>query len=122
MYEGDSFFTLTGPQQAGLLLLSVALACGWIYASWRLSARRPLVLRLAIGIVLFFGFVWLSPQIYYQYYRLIIDGLPAQFVVGWPLGPLHVVRLLTFQFDANLSAHSQGLLGWALIIVAALRR
>ena len=122
MYEGDSFFTLTGPQQIGLLLVSVGLVCGWIYASWRLSHAKPLALRIVVGLALFFGFVWLSPQIYYQYYRMIIDGLSAQFVIGWPDRMGHIFRLLTFQSDSNLSAHSQGLLGWALVIVAVLRR
>ena len=122
MYESDSFLTLTGSQQIGLLTLSAVLTFGWVYATWRLSLGKPLALRLGLGFASFFGFVWLSPQIYYQYYRVIIDGLPAQFVIGWPVGLGHSLRLLTFQSDVTLSAHNQGLLGWALIIAAALRR
>ena len=109
-------------QQIGLFILSAVLFCIWLYGSRRLSAGKPAIMRVSIGLVLFFGFVWVSPQIYYQYYRMIIDGLPAQFVIGLPEGIGHIARLLSFQFDSNLSAHSQGLLGWALIAVAAFRR
>ncbi|MEP3347039.1 MAG: hypothetical protein ABJN34_05850 [Litoreibacter sp.] len=122
MYESDSFFTLSQSGQIGLLVLSLVLFLGTLYASWRLSANKPLVLRLVIGLVLLFLFSWLSPQAYYQYYRMIIDGLPQQIVVRMPSGPLELLQLLTFQADANLSAHSKGVLGWALLIVSGLRR
>ncbi|SHF38021.1 hypothetical protein SAMN05444273_105337 [Litoreibacter ascidiaceicola] len=122
MYESDSFFTLTAPQQIGLVAMSAGLMLCWGYVAWRLGAKRPLILRIVIGVAVFASFVWLSPQIYYQYYRVIIDGLPAQWVIGWPPGPRHILRLLSFQADANLSAHSQGLLGWLLLGLAAVRR
>ena len=122
MYTSDSFFTLTGPQQVGLFVLSAALLCVWLYATWRFSAGKPVFIRIGLGFALFFGFVWVSPQIYYQYYRMIIDGLPAQFVIGWPDGFGHIFRLMSFQSDANLSAHSQGVFGWALVVVAAIKR
>ncbi|SFR34907.1 hypothetical protein [Litoreibacter janthinus] len=122
MYDGDSFFTLTAPKQAGLLVLSALLMFGWVYGCWRFNAERKLILRLFIALASFMAFVWLSPQIYYQYYRLIFEGLPAQFVIGWPEGLGHIVRLLTFQSDATLSAHSQGILGWVLFVSASLRR
>jgi len=122
LYDSDSFFTLSGPQQIGLFVLSAVLFGVCLALSWRLGRGRPLPLRLILSAAVFFGFVWLSPQIYYQYYRLIIDGLPAQLVIGWPQGVGHLARLLTFQSDANLSAHSQGLLGWTLIAIAVIRR
>jgi hypothetical protein len=122
MYDGDSLFTLSGPHQFGLVVLSAALFCLLLILSWRFSRGRSVLVRLGLSFVLFFGFVWLSPQIYYQYYRMIIDGLPAQFVVGWPHGLSHLFQLLSFQSDANLSVHSQGVLGWALVVVAAIRR
>lgn len=102
-------------------MLSLALFCVWVAASWLISRGRRLGLRLLIGLVLFVLFVWLSPQIYYQYYRLIIDGLPAQFVIGWPRGAAHIAELLLFQAEENLSAHGQGLLGWALLVTAGWR-
>ncbi|WP_281857156.1 hypothetical protein [Litoreibacter halocynthiae] len=122
MYEYDSFFTLTGLQQIGLVAVSVGLMLCWGHVAWRLGAKRPLTLRIVIGVAIFVSFVWLSPQIYYQYYRAIIDGLPAQWVIGRPPGPLHILQLLSFQASANLSAHSQGLLGWLLLGLGAVRR
>ena len=77
----------------------------------------PRLSRLGAAYLGFWLFVWLSPQVYYQYYRLIFDGLPVQWVVGRPeLG--EAMRLLTFTGPANLSAHGQGVLGWAMLCVA----
>ncbi|NNK77370.1 MAG: hypothetical protein HKP40_01530 [Litoreibacter sp.] len=73
--------------------------------------------RLLLALGLFYLFVWLSPQVYYTYYRFIIDGLPAQVVVKAPPFPSDVILLLAFRSDASLSFHGQGLLGWAMIFL-----
>lgn len=121
MYEGDSLFTLTVPGQIGLLLLSISLTVGVLALTWLLTKRRAIGWRLGIAAILFYLFIWISPQIYYQYYLLIIDGLPWQIVVKSPPGPAHLAELLSFTFRPNLSAHSKGALGWALLALAIFR-
>lgn len=113
-YAGDSFFTLTMGERAGLVVLSLTLWSGVVMLGRWL--RGPIW-----AVVLFWGFVWLSPQVYYLYYQAIFDGLPWQIVVKAPPGPLDLLRLLAFRAADNLSAHGQGLLGWSLIGAALWR-
>lgn len=122
MYEDDSFFTLSLPGQLGLLALSACLFLLTLAALWRIARNRPLFWRLTLTLALFGTFVWVSPQIYYQYYCLIIDGLPAQWVIGGPPSPRHLFELPAFRADANLSHQAQGALGWAMVTLAILRR
>lgn len=122
IYEGDSFHTLTGAGQIGLALLSLVLSATLLWAGWRVMAGKPITLRIALALALFFGFVWLSPQVYYTYYMTLFDGLPWQSVIKSPPGIERLLRLLSFQGTQNLSAHSQGVLGWALIVISALSK
>lgn len=118
MYAQDSFFTLTLAGRAGVLCVSLALMSGVIGLGLALMRGRSRGLRLGIAALVFLAFVWLSPQIYYQYYRLIFDGLPQQAVVK-PLPDIAFsARLLTFSDTASLSYHAQGVLGWILIFLA----
>ena len=122
MYDGDSFFTLTLLQRVGLAGLSVVFALAALAITRVMTVLRPMLLRPPIWAVLFISFVWASPQGYYAYYRLIIDGLPAQSVIGDPPRPEALFALLTFRGPATLSAHSLGILGWAMLVVALLPR
>lgn len=121
MYRGDSFHTLSGMGQVGLILLSGVLSLVLLGLAWRLMRGRYWALRFGIALLLFFGFVWLSPQVYYTYYLTLFDGLPWQVVVKDPPGPQALAALLTFQGPGSLSAHSQGALGWLLLVMAAVR-
>ncbi|KAJ55495.1 hypothetical protein ACMU_12440 [Actibacterium mucosum KCTC 23349] len=120
MYEQDSFFTLSAPHQFGLLCLSAVFATGMVAAAWQLK-RWPRVVAVPLAVVLVWVFTWISPQGYYQYYRSIIDGLPAQWVVGAPPGLGTLWALLSFRGPDTLSAHSLGVMGWIVIIVATIR-
>jgi len=73
------------------------------------------------SLALFWLFIWLSPQVYYMYYRMIIPDLPLQWVIWPPENPLTAFKYLFFQGPQNLSAHGQGLLGWWLIVAPFLR-
>ncbi|MFY0693047.1 MAG: hypothetical protein JXR14_14130 [Paracoccaceae bacterium] len=117
-YADDSFFTLTAGQQVGLACLSGMLSVAMLVLVRGLVRGRRVLTRLLVALGLFYLFVWLSPQVYYTYYRFIIDGLPAQIVVQAPPPPAEVIRLLSFRSDASLSFHGQGLLGWAMIFLA----
>ena len=114
-YAGDSFHTLGRAEQAGLVALSLALAAGMAALAWRLAGPIR-------AVVLFWLFVWLSPQVFYLYYQMIFDGLPWQIVVRGVPGPGRILRLLTFTVSGTLSDHGAGLLGWGLVGLALWRK
>jgi hypothetical protein len=117
MYEEDSFFSLSTGGQIGLLCLSISLTLLVLFVAARLMRGRSLVVRIGLGVIFFGLFVWLSPQVYYTYYRMIFDGLPAQWVIGWP--PFDAMfDYASFSGPQNLSAHGQGVLFWMLVILA----
>ena len=120
MYRDDSFFTLGLLEAAGLLVVTALLALGVLALARRLRRAGP-GRRLVAAAGLFWLFLWLSPQVYYAYYQLILDGLPVQIVIGWPPGAETVLRRLAFAGPATLAAHGQGVLGWVLV-VGAVRR
>ncbi|HSF95656.1 MAG TPA: hypothetical protein VLA52_11585 [Thermohalobaculum sp.] len=121
MYRDDSFFTLGLIEAAGLLAVTAGLVWG-LLALARRFCRGALWRRLLRALILYWLFLWLSPQVHYAYYQLIFEGLPLQLVVGWPPGLEEVFRRLTFTGPATLAAHGQGVLGWALTVVAVRRR
>ncbi len=121
MYSQDSFHTLSAFGQVGLLVLSAALSGALIVLVWRLAAGRALMVRLLLALLLWVGFIWLSPQVYYTYYLFLFDGLPLQWVARGPQ-PGALARLLAFSGPATLSAHGAGLLGWAMLGCAAAAR
>ena len=121
MYLEDSFFTLTAGARAGLLFLSGVLTALCFASVWRIRSQRR-YLGILLAIVLFYLFVWLSPQIYYVYYVAVFENLPWQIVVKDPPELSFLLRLLTFTDRSNLSFHGQGALGWGLILCALLPR
>ena len=117
MYNEDSFFTLSVPGQIGLFALSCTLTVITLLIVWRISKGRHWALRLSIGLLAFFSFEWLSPQLYYTYYIFLLE-VPWQLVIHQPPTPFGLTKLLTFSEHSNLSYHSRGLLGWAIIFTA----
>ena len=65
-------------------------------------------------------FLWLTPQIYYFYYQIILDDLPWQIIVSLPLSPDAVLDRYLFRGPATLSNHAKGALAWALIALGPL--
>lgn len=122
MYRQDSFFDLTGWGQVGLAALSLGLFVLMVGLARRLRRRWPLWARVLGGLALFWLFVWLSPQVYYSYYRMIIPDLPLQWVIWPPREPFRPLQMLVFSYRPTLSAHGQGILGWAILLAAALPR
>lgn len=122
MYQQDSFFDLSLLERMGLLCLSVSLAALFLLTARTLLRDRPVWLQIAGALLLFWIFVWTSPQAYYTYYRMIIPDLPLQWVIWPPASPGEAVQMLAFSGPQNLSAHSQGVLGWALLGVQFLPR
>ena len=115
MYSQDSFFDLSAIGQVGLGALSLTLFALTVLAAHLLLRGRPAWARVLGALVMFWAFVWLSPQVYYMYYRLLIPDLPLQWVIKVPFGPFRLFEILTFQWRANLAAHSQGVMGWCVL-------
>ncbi|MEO0820358.1 MAG: hypothetical protein AAF074_08025, partial [Pseudomonadota bacterium] len=82
-------------------------------------ARRALLGGL-LGLALWWAFLWLSPQVYYTYYRAIIPGLPLQVVIRSPPTPGDALGLLTFTGEDSLSAHGRGVLGWGMLVTGGM--
>lgn len=118
MYAEDSFFTLTQPGQIGLALLSLLLFLLTTTTYYWTARGRSKLVRVLLALVFFWGFVWLSPQVYYFYYLTQFEKLPLQNVIHLPPGPLDIARLMTFQDSEALSQHSQGVLAWSLIALS----
>ncbi len=77
-------------------------------------------LRMIAALAVFRIFLWLSPQIYFFYYQIILDDLPWQIVVGGPPNPTALIKLMLFSGPATLAAHAKGVLGWTLFILGPL--
>ncbi len=120
MYAGDSFFSLTMTGRVGLTVLSLVLAALTLSVFVKIACHLSRPARLMLALLVLWVFVWLSPQIYYLYYLVLIDGLPLQNVVQMPPGPTDIMRLLGFGGKASLAHHSQGLMGWMLILISLL--
>lgn len=120
MYENDSFFTLSLLGQGGLLFVSITFAVLVLFVCWLMTRRLRWFLSLPIAVILFFAFVWLSPQVYYAYYLTLFE-LEWGRVIQQPPTPLFLAKLLLFSERANLSFHSQGMLGWGLILVSLMK-
>lgn len=116
MYQQDSFFDLSQWERVGLVCISAMLAILFLFASYRLLRNKPILIRLSGALILFWVFVWVSPQIYYTYYRMIIPDLPLQWVIWPPASPVDALRMMVFSGPQNLSAHSPGILGWVLLV------
>jgi len=118
MYEFDSFSTLSLMGQIGLLMLSTIMAALLCLIMIYLARRVPWWLSLLGAGVLLWMFLWLSPQIYYQYYRIIIEDLPQQLVIKLPPSLNELLAILFFQSATNLATHSAAILGWILVGIA----
>ncbi|WP_306115165.1 MULTISPECIES: hypothetical protein [unclassified Roseovarius] len=116
MYQEDSFLTLGAWGRVGLVILSLCLAMLMLWVVRIAGRGRGIALRILLAFLLFWAFLWLSPQIYYLYYLMLFDGLPWQNVVQPPPSPSEVLKVLSFTDEISLSNHGKGVLGWAMIL------
>lgn len=117
MYTDDTFFTLSPFGQVGLAVLSLVLATTTTWFAWRLARRSRWVTRVLTGLGVYMVFAWASPQIYYAYYQMVLEGLPVQWVAKWPPDIDRAVAELTFTGRVSLAAHGRGILGWLCVLV-----
>lgn len=120
MYDGDSFFTLGIGGQIGLALLTIVMSILMIMFTHRVATMiRWKVWAVVSALTLFWLFIWLSPQVYYLYYQMILAGLPWQIVVSWPPpAGESLVDLILFRGDGTLSNHGKGVLFWIMAATA----
>ena len=118
MYGDDSFYTLNLIARLGLLAVSAALTLMLVLIACVCMRRQRGPVRVAIATLLFSIFVWVSPQIYYEYYQLIFNGLPRQWVIVSLPAFNDLLGLITFMGPQTLSAHTLGALFWILIWLA----
>ena len=118
MYQDDPFYTLGLAERFGLLTLSAVLTVAVVICAALFMRGQRGSVRLAIAALAFTLFVWSSPQVYYGYYRLILDGLPQQWVVGPPPDLSTLTGLITFTGPPTIAAHSLGALFWGLVWLA----
>ncbi len=121
-YGEDSFFTLGWGGRIGVVAISLILLGLCLWVCYAATGGLGRVWRVLIALAVFWLFVWLSPQVYYMFYLLIFDGLPLQWVIGAPPGADAVLRLMTFTERVTLSEHGKGVMGWAMVMAALLRR
>lgn len=137
-YDDDSLFTLEPFEIAGVLTISTVLILAFFWLSTVLLvpvfsrldgsvAGRLVLVPPALALVWFlFALAHaVSPQIYYTYYRAILDGLPAQWVIkGW-IDIETVMTAAQLPTDGSLSMHLTGLVIWTIPVLvlatAALR-
>ena len=84
MYSEDSFYTLGTYGRLAVIGVSLGMFAVLLALGYVLAKARKGVVRIAIGMFLFWIFVWLSPQVYYTLYQFLFEGLPRQWVVGSP--------------------------------------
>jgi len=118
LYQNDSFYSLSTFGQLGLVFLSLLLCLGLMWVLCRLSRGRSVMVSVLLSLVLFYLFVWLSPQIYYSYYWLIMENLPVQNVIKRPPSFYKIADFMFFQGRATYSNHAKGLMNLAMISLA----
>ena len=118
--------TLAPAKGLGLALIAAALCLAILAGAARISgliSRRGggFAARASFDMALkgagFAALHTLSPQLFYAYYRTIIPGLPAQWVIRAPDWP-RVTEALLFAPEARLAEHLAALLFWGLLLQA----
>lgn len=130
LYEGDSLFTLAPAQIAGVLVISLVLILAFFWLATALlvpvfsrfggsPAGRLILVPLALALVWFLFALahTASPQIYYTYYRAILDGLPAQWVIKDWIDTEAVMMAARLPADGSLSIHLTGLVFWGVPVL-----
>lgn len=129
--QSDSLFTLEPWEAAAVTAISTVLCLAGILLS---VAKTLLVCRrtpphpvpraiIAIADILvtaslFAVFYSVAPQLYYEYYRIIIPGLPDQWVVQSRFDPSRLITALSLPSTGRLAELAAGLVFWTVLIVS----
>lgn len=125
-YPNDSFWTLNWYGRIGVVAISL-VGCMLIFSViaaktrviFRVKSQATntawLLIDLALGLALFAVVYSVSPQAFYSFYRLIIPGLPQQWVIdGW-LNPDRLAQVAQLLPGGSLSDHLAGIMLWAIV-------
>lgn len=119
-FEQDSFFDLTPWGQTGLALISLVMGLGMLWLAWIVGRSVAWALWVC---VLFWLFLWLSPQVYYTYYLTLFEFLEQQIVVTWPpIGPEAFLYGVAGEYGSTLRGIGQGVMFWGMMALAGFRR
>ncbi len=110
---------LTTAACAALVLVNIVKTRYLQSTPWVLSSalRRTITAAadLCTTIALVWGALSLAPQMFYQYYRTIIPGLPSQWVTSW-ITPGELLTLLQLQQATTLASLATGVLLLTLLV------
>lgn len=129
-WPGDSFHTLFVHERVIVAALATALALIYLRLVDRLArlvlkrvAARALAAPLAVtaAVAIFIVGFALSPQVFYAYYRLVFEGLPAQWVINPGLTLERLRNALVFPSDGALADQAAALLFWTGVGLAVAR-
>lgn len=126
---GDTFFQLSVPARAGLVLVSAAFLAGvfWLLALKTAALRRWVVPQAPAGrvaLALFdVGLGWAvyvvlhhaSPQFYYLYYLLVFPDLPMQWVLGGEIDQDRLLAVVALGAKQRLSDLLAATGFWAIL-------
>ncbi|MBA4782582.1 MAG: hypothetical protein H2045_05125 [Rhizobiales bacterium] len=138
LYEGypkDSFFTLKTSGRLGVLAISstaimvffqiLTQKTGYLL-HWSDRRDASTLTRLCIfigdcvsGIALFIAGIWVLPQAFYGFYRILIPNLPQQIVIKPSPDFERLADILQLQSDGSLSQHLTGITFYAVILFTA---
>lgn len=125
-YPSDSFWTLGWAGRAGVVAISgVGIAA--LFAV--LTVKTRVILRvkqqatntawvlidLALGLALFAVIYSVSPQVFYAFYRLIIPGLPQQWVIDGAFDVTRLAAIARIGAEGSLSDDLAGVTLWAIV-------
>ena len=136
--QRDSFHSLSMNGQIGLLLLTASLAAGiawftshicdkrllgWVNIDKTITAggAAGLALKLGSALIVMMVLLSLSPQIYYQFYQLIIPGLPAQWVIQPERTASMMIERLTFSGTTTYASAFTGIVLWTVLAEVVVR-
>ena len=125
-YPGDSYWTLTWVGHAGVVAISLVGIAAFFLALaaktrllWRITSDGPGVVGILcdslVGLAAYAVIFSLSPQAFYGFYRLIIPGLPSQWVIKSLLDTDRLAMVARLAPDGRLADHLAGITLWAII-------
>lgn len=125
-YPTDSFWTLGVGGRLGVIALSaVGISATFLCLAWKTSLilrfrRGPTatawaLIDIAIGLFIFAVVFSVSPQAFYSFYRLIIPGLPQQWVIDGLLDQDRLKMIAIVTSGGSLADHLAGVALWATV-------
>lgn len=125
-YPTDSYWTLRAGGRAAVAAIStVGIAATFLGLSWKTSrilrrkrgstATAWALIDIALGLLIFAVVFSVSPQVFYSLYRVIIPGLPQQWVIDGLLDQDRLKMIAVVAPGGSLADHLAGIALWATV-------